>query len=130
MYTTICTFFSNAFTKTTEPALFRNKQNLKQQQKPIVNSLIIIWTFFLKQTSTMWKQYRMSGHVQSRRDWSMRSSQYMSLSSFTHVCSYNSLSVRVKFLDNRWFVELVQWQLFKLLWTDGYRFSNDMTPIN
>jgi len=26
MYTTICTFFSNAFTKTTEPALFRNKK--------------------------------------------------------------------------------------------------------
>ena len=47
MYTTICTFFSNAFTKTTESALFRNKTNLKQQQKPIVNSLIIILTFLL-----------------------------------------------------------------------------------
>jgi len=84
----------------------------------------LIRTFFFKQTSTMWKQYRVSGHVRSRRDWSMRSSQYMSLSSFTYVCSYNSLSVRVKFSI---IGDLLNW--YKLLSTDGYRFFNDMTPI-
>jgi hypothetical protein len=68
----------------------------KQQNLPYLEIFFFLHIFF-KQTSTMWKQYRVSGHVRSRRDWSMRSSQCMSLSSFTHVCSYNSLSVRVRF---------------------------------